>query len=153
MSLSDRIFDSAWSHLLCQRAKSLAGGTSSGLALYGAAGRRDPVGLFIDIEQYEPDLEERRASDPLVIAAIERSIEEPLDDDCVSLLVALSRIHREVDPVDWGASLRDLALKYGFSVPKAPGPLTRLNHFLVRVERERWGFRLGYGQPPDKWLA
>ena len=149
MSLTERIFNDVWRHLLCQGVRSTLGGTDKRPAIYGTDGRRDPVGLLIDAKYYEPKFEFRYPSHPLIVAAIEKSLGQSLDETCINLIVRLRQIHRQIEPCHWEAELRAAALEFGLTPPRMPRLIDKANYFFVRSVHEHWGYRLGYGQSAD----
>ncbi len=102
------LFDRVTNHLLTQRQCS----EGDGSCLYrGPNGLKCAVGVLIEDEYYDPEMETNSPKNDLVRKALEKSLGEKMTLDNISLLTNLQDIHDNVDPGEWDIELRNYADK------------------------------------------
>lgn len=117
---SQDIFNRIYSHRLRQGWRSM--GTDGRCAYRGINNTRCPVGVLIADEYYTLELEGQRASEELVIEAVEKSINIPLGENERQLLVTIQEIHDNCHPFSWEYHLEQLAYNFNLSIPQEPSP-------------------------------
>jgi hypothetical protein len=115
------IFNHVASHLLrqnCQSLLSLPGRFTAEMAprcaYRGVNGTSCAVGCCIDDAEYSHDLENLKANDPLVVAALKRSGVQQEDH----LFILLQEVHDQHPPTAWRDELQKIAVKKNLTWPE-----------------------------------
>ena len=105
------IFTAVATHLLTQNRKALLHDESE-CAYRAADNAKCAVGVLIKDEFYSSELEHKRVDNPLVLAALEKSLGGPLQNDEINLLKALQHLHDLSDPMFWAERLPCIAKQH-----------------------------------------
>ena len=108
-----QIFKRVTKHLINQNEKSELNNTCF---YWSDNGNKCAVGCLIDEEVYTEDLEESLVSEPHVIEAINKSLNDTITDTDVGLLRDLQRLHDQEEIKDWQFCLNKLSLHW-FETP------------------------------------
>ncbi len=105
MSTTFELFERVRAHLLNQNRRSV---DAHGCAYRGTDGLSCAVGCLIKDEFYNSEMEGKNVDHPMVVYALEKSIDRRLCAYEVHQLVLLQSIHDVIMPSDWASRLKDL---------------------------------------------